>query len=201
MTVPMTKHDTMGALARDFLSYAPPHFALLGVSMGGILAMEILAQAPERVDGIALMDTNPLAELDDVKARRALQISAAKAGDLRRIIRDEMKPYYLVNSPNRKAILDLCMAMALDLGAEVFINQSKALRDRVDQTATLRAFKHPALVLCGREDSLCPIERHQLIHELMPQSRLEVIDNAGHLPTLEQPNKTTAAIVRWLEEL
>ncbi len=198
---PIGAHDTMTAEARDILSWAPPHFALAGLSMGGILAMEILRQAPDRVHGIALMDTNPLAEVAAAKARRAPQIAAALAGDLTRVIRDEMKPNYLTDGPNRAAILDLCMDMAQGLGPTVFVNQSKALRDRIDQTDTLRGFAGPALVLCGQDDTLCPVERHQLMHALMPQSTLEIIPKAGHLPTLEQPDQTTAALSRWLEAL
>ncbi len=147
------------------------------------------------------MDTNPLAEQDEVKARRAPQIAAAKAGELYRVMREEMKPNYLTDGPRRGAILDLCMAMAMDLGSQVFINQSKALRDRRNQTETLRAFTGPALILCGRDDLLCPVERHELMHDLIPHSTLEIIENAGHLPTLEQPEETTAALSRWLEAL
>lgn len=201
MTMPMGAHDTMSALAGDVLRHAPPRFAMAGLSMGGILSMEVLRQAPDRVAGIALMDTNPLAEKDEVKARRAPQIAAAENGELRRVMRDEMKPNYLTDGPNRGAILDLCMAMAMDLGAEVFVNQSKALRDRPDQTETLRAYTGPALVLCGRDDALCPVSRHELMHDLMPHSTLEIIEDAGHLPTLEQTQKTTAALSRWLEAL
>jgi pimeloyl-ACP methyl ester carboxylesterase len=198
---PMGGHDNMADLAAGVLAHAPPRFALAGLSMGGILGMEILRQAPDRVAGIALMDTNPLAERPEVQARRAPQIDAAQAGGLRRVMAEEMKPNYLTEGPNRAAILDLCMDMALDLGAEVFVNQSRALRDRPDQCDTLRAFTGPALVLCGRDDALCPVERHTLMHGLMPQSRLEIIEQAGHLPTLEQPHMTNAALARWLEDL
>lgn len=201
MTMPMGAHDRMDALAGDVLRFAPPRFAVAGLSMGGILAMEVLRQAPDRVAGLALMDTNPLAEKDAVKARRAPQIAAVENGDLRRVMRDEMMPNYLTDGPNCGAILDLCMAMAVDLGPDVFVNQSKALRDRPDQTDTLRAFTGPALVLCGRDDALCPVERHTLMHDLMPHSILEIIEGAGHLPTLEQPEQTTAALSRWLEAL
>ncbi|WP_432448447.1 alpha/beta fold hydrolase [Aliiroseovarius marinus] len=199
--MPMGAHDSMSALARSVLRNAPPRFAVAGLSMGGILAMEVLRQDPNRVAGMALMDTNPLAEKEEVKARRAPQIAAAKNGELRRVMRDEMKPNYLTDGPNRGAILDLCMAMAMDLGPEVFVNQSKALRDRPDQTDTLRAFTGPTLVLCGRDDALCPVSRHELMHDLMPHSTLEIIEDAGHLPTLEQPEQTTAALSRWLEAL
>ena len=195
-----TGADTMAELAGLLLDAAPPRFALAGLSMGGILAMEVLAQAPARVARIALLDTNPRAEMPDIQARRQPQIDRALAGDLRAVIRDDMKPNYLAEGPNRQAILDLCMDMALALGPHVFARQSRALRDRADRQAALAGFAGPALVLMGAEDRLCPRDRHDLMHRLMPQSRLVIIDGAGHLPTLEQPAATAAALRRWMEE-
>ncbi len=197
---PLTAADTIAGLAAAVLRDAPPRFALAGLSMGGIVAMEMLAQAPDRIERIALMDTNPLAERPEMQARRAPQIAAAQAGRLAEVMRDEMKPNYLVPGPGMAAILDLCMAMALDLGAEVFVRQSVSLRDRADRTDTLRAARIPALILCGRHDRLCPVERHELMAGLIPGARLEIIEGAGHLPVLEQPERTTAALVRWLED-
>lgn len=201
LAAPIGRHDTMRELAAEVLSYAPERFVLAGLSMGGIVAMEILRQAPNRIAGLALLDTNPLAEMDEVKARRAPQIDAVRSGGLRKVMAEEMKPNYLSDGPHRTTILDLCMEMAMDLGPEVFIAQSKALRDRPDQSHTLRDFPGAALVLCGCEDALCPVSRHELMHDLMPQSRLEIIEGAGHLPTLEQPQQTTAALTRWLEAI
>ena len=200
MTAPLNDADTTAALAREVLAQAPPRFALAGLSMGGIVAMEIVAQAPDRVERLALLDTNPLAERDEVKARRAPQMEAVRAGRLHDVMRDEMKPNYLVDGPRKAEILDLCMAMALGLGPEVFLRQSVALRDRPDRQEVLAAYAGPALVLCGRHDALCPVERHVLMHRLMPQSRLEIVEDAGHLPTLEQPEVTTRALARWLAD-
>ncbi len=168
--------------------------------MGGIVAMEIVSQAPERVERLALLDTNPLAELPDVLKRRGPQIDAIKNGQLKEIIRDEMKPNYLFDGVRKTEILKLCMDMALDIGPDAFIRQSIALRDRVDQKNTLGSYKRPALVLCGRHDVLCPLERHELMHTLLENSKLEIIEDAGHLPTLEQPKITTMALASWLED-
>ena len=190
--------DTMVGLATRILDEAPDTFALAGLSMGGILGMEVVRQAPDRVVGLALLDTNPLAESDEVRARRGLQMERVRTGHLDSVMRDEMKPNYLGDVQNRAEILDLCMDMALDLGPDVFCNQSVALRDRPDQTETLRRFNRPALVLCGREDKLCPISRHELMHDLLPQSELVIIEDAGHLPTLEKPIETVQALHRWL---
>jgi len=195
---PLTGADTTRGLARRILANAPDRFALAGLSMGGIVAMEIMAAAPERVERLALLDTNPCAELPEVRARRALQLAKVRDGGLSEVMRNEMKPTYLADGADRRAILDLCMEMALDLGPGVFASQSLALRDRPDRRDVLRETRVPTLILCGREDRLCPVARHELMRDLVPGSRLEVIENAGHLPVLEQPRRTNEAISKWL---
>ena len=197
---PLGGADSVAGLAATVLALAPDRFALAGLSMGGIVAMEVIRQAPERVERLALMDTNPLAEGDAVKTMREPQIAKAEAGELLQVMRDEMKPQYLADGPQRSDILDLCMAMAQTLGPGIFVRQSRALQSRPDQQDSLRAVRCPALILCGRDDALCPVHRHELMAELMPHATLHIVENAGHLPTLEQPDETTAALRRWLEE-
>ena len=190
--------DTVEALAATILRDAPPRFALAGLSMGGIVAMEVLRQAPGRVERLALLDTNPLAELESVKDVRRDRMTRVEQGHLPEIVREEMKPLYLAEP--RQDVLDLCYDMALRLGPEVFLRQSRALMNRPDQCATLRVYPRPALILHGAEDRLVSPDRARLMAELMPQARLDWIAGAGHLPTLEQPNTTTAALARWLED-
>ena len=86
------------------------------------------------------------------------------------------------------------------MGLEVFVRQSRALASRPDQRATLRGFRGPSLILMGEEDRLCPRPRHEMMHDLIPRSRLCVVAGAGHLPTLERPEATTLELIRWLEE-
>lgn len=194
----ITGHDTIEAIATDVLQNTPETFALGGLSMGGIVAMEIIRQAPDRVTHLALMDTNCEAESEKAKTFRQPQIARALAGNLASVMRDEMKPNYLSDGPNRASVLDLCMEMALVLGPQVFARQSRALRDRPDQKGTLKNWHKPTLILCGEDDRLCPLHRHELMRDLIPQSTLTVIPNAGHLPPLEQPMPTSAAIENWL---
>lgn len=199
IVAPITNHETVEGLAAEVLANAPPVFALAGLSMGGIVAMEILAQASDRVDRVALLDTNPLAELPAIAAKRGPQMDAVKAGQLQKVMQDQLMPHYLADSTAHPEILDLCLDMALALGNDVFIRQSLALRQRPDQQDTLKTYQGHALVLCGRHDKLCPVKRHQLMHDLLPNSVFEIVENAGHIPTLEQPEFTTAALTRWLE--
>lgn len=195
----ISQYDTVQALAADVLQKTPESFALGGLSMGGIVAMEVIRQAPDRVTRLCLMDTNCEAETDPIKAMRQPQIDKALAGQLDSVMRDEMKPNYLADGPRHADVLDLCMEMALELGPEVFARQSAALRDRPDQKQTLERWDKPTLILTGAQDRLCPLHRHELMAELMPQATLTVIQDAGHLPTLERPNETHAALKRWLE--
>lgn len=197
-TAPM-RGETMTEIAADVLAHAPPIFALAGLSMGGIVAMEILRLAPKRVERLALLDTNPLAELPEVAERREPQIAKVQEGALTDVMRDEMKPHYLTDGPHRAGILALCMDMAKALGPEVFVAQSRALQLRPPQIETLKKSRVPTIILCGRDDKLCPIARHQLMYDLMPHARFTIIEDAGHLPTLEQPQETTAALAQWLE--
>lgn len=194
-----TNRNTIKKMATDVLETAPATFDLAGLSMGGIVAMEIVRLAPERITRLALLDTNHRAEKQVVRLGRLPQIEAVKNGRLMDVMRDEMKPRYLAAGPQKTEILDLCMTMAKELGPAAFINQSIALMDRLDQTETLRSVACPTLVLCGAEDQLCPIPTHRDMAALVPNATLKIIDGAGHLPTLEQPSQTNAALTRWLE--
>lgn len=185
-------------LASDALKKAPQTFALLGHSMGGIVAMEMYSQEPERIEKLVLMDTNPKAELEEMQSKREPQISAVRDGKLHNVMRDEMKPNYLAESENPDIILGTCMDMAMSLGPEVFINQSRALQKRQDQQSTLSSIDIPVLIVCGSDDKLCTLERHELMHNLISNSELKIIYNAGHMPTLEQPNETTEVLKQWL---
>ena len=194
----ISKHDNISDLAADVLSHAPPKFCLIGHSMGGIVAMEICAQDPKRIEKLVLMDTNPLAELEEVKLKREPQISDALSGKLINVIRDEMKPNYLASSENQDIILNICLEMALSLGPKVFINQSRALQTRADQQSNIQSINIPVLIMCGSEDKLCTVERHEMMHNMISNSELKIINNAGHMPTLEQPSETTEVLKEWL---
>lgn len=194
----VTANRTIGEMAEAVLQSSPPRFALAGLSMGGIVALDIIARAPERVERLALMDTTPLADAADNYKVRTRQIADVHAGRLDDIMRDELKPAYLAPGPRKSAVLDLCMKMARDLGPDVFEAQSLALRDRGGLEHVLPTIDVPTLVLCGAQDRLCPPDRHVQMHQAIPNSTLVQIEGAGHLPTLEQPEQTIAALKHWI---
>ena len=198
--VPRLKSASIEAMAKGVLQEVEEaRFSVAGLSMGGIVAMEMASMAPERIERLALLDTNHLADAPGRFEIRNRQISDVRAGHLRDVIVDEMKPVYLAHA-NRgnQALLDLLVAMALDCGADMFAAQSLALRDRADQSASLAAFKGPTLVHCGAEDELCPPERHREIAGLLENSELAIVPGAGHISTLENPAAVTAGLEAWL---
>ncbi len=192
--------DTIAGLARQVLDeITAERFVVAGLSMGGIVAMEMLAQAPERIDKAVLLDTNHLADAPERRAMRRRQIADVQAGHLRQVIVEEMKPLYLAEA-NRSdtALLDLLVAMALDLGEAAFVDQSRALAARRDYSAVLTSWPKPTLLIAGAEDALCPPERHQAMAALLPNATLEIVSGAGHITTLEQPDAINCLIDAFL---
>lgn len=172
---------------------------LAGLSMGGIVAMEMVRLAPQRIARLALLDTNHLADPPERRQIRDTQIAAVRGGALRQVIVEEMKPNYLAaRHRDNRELLALLIDMAMGLGSDVFVEQSLALRDRPDQTGTLKAVSAPTLILHGAEDMLCTPQRHRDMAALVENARLMPISDAGHITTLENPVAVNAALTGWL---
>lgn len=200
MVAPVSQGATIEEIAEGLLRFLPERFALVGLSMGGIVAMELLRRAPGRVTRIALMDTNALSETPKTAAAYEPWIIAARAGRLEDAVRQMMQQDFLAPGDGRLAVLNRYVAMAMDQGAEVFVRQAKALQRRRDLQSALRRCKVPALVLCGEHDQLTPVKRHKFMAELIPSADLTVVPGAGHLPTWEQPEAVNAALKTWLKQ-
>ena len=197
-TTPASSSDTIENISSEILRYLPTKFTLVGLSMGGILAMEIIKKVPERVMKIVLMDTNYKSETAEIKSRRLPQIKLANEGRLEDIMCQQIQNNYLRTDKKNQEIFDLCLSMATDLGKEIFINQSKALATRKDYKSTLKNIKVPSLIICGEHDRICPMKVHIEMEILIENSTLEIIPNAAHLPTLEQPSYLNNISGKWL---
>ncbi len=196
----LSLHDRVSDMAAHVLAGAPPRFALAGLSMGGIVAFEIWRQAPERVSHMALIDTNPHPDTPERRSMRLQQIEEVLDGRLRELAMESLKPMYLAEAHRDDAeLLDTILQMALDLGPEVFRRQSLALRERPDSVPTLSTIDCPVSVMCGREDRLCPVEYHRLMAADIPRAQLVVIDDCGHLASLEQSEIVSTELLRLLD--
>ncbi|KII14759.1 alpha/beta fold hydrolase [Phaeobacter sp. S60] len=201
MVAPLLGGDRIERIADHLLTQLPARFALAGLSMGGIVAMEILRRAPERVSRLCLMSTSPLPDTPTQAAEWEPLIIAARSGRLEDVLHGCLPVDSLAPSPQRLDILNTIYQQGCSLGPELFVAQARALQRRTDQQAALRRFKGPTLILCGAQDRLTPLKRHEFMAALMPNARLCVIEEAGHLPTLEQPDQVTGAMAAWLAEV
>lgn len=169
----------------------------LGFSMGGIVALEMYRQAPQRIVGLGLIDTT--ANPDSRGTERIRQQDDIRAGHLERVVLEELKPNYLAKChANDEGLLTLLRDMAMDLGPDVFIAQSEALRTRTDLTSVLTDIRVPVLLACGREDSLCPPELHQKMTTMIKYASLTIVEDAGHILPLEQPVILAGLISQFL---
>jgi pimeloyl-ACP methyl ester carboxylesterase len=191
--------DSVAAIAARVLQEVPSRFALAGLSMGGIVAFEILRQAPERVERLALLDTTFKADPPHRRRLRDEQIQRVRSGELERVLRDELKPNYLAACHRGNTeLLDAVLAMGLRQGEDVFVAQSRALQRRSDSGPTLEKISCPTVVVCGAEDQLCPPEIHEEMAMRIPQASLHVIDSCGHLSSMEQPDVVTGLLRDWM---
>jgi pimeloyl-ACP methyl ester carboxylesterase len=191
---------TVEEMAQAALAVAPQRFALVGMGLGGDVGLEILRRAPDRVTRIAMISTDPLAETPVVAAAREARIVAARAGRLPQALAEEIPDNALSDGPARDRVRRTLEAMWQNLGAEVFVQQSRAMQRRPDHQRTLRATRVPALFIAGMDDPLVTVRRQHFAAGLMPLGRLETIAHAGHLPSMEAPDAVSDALERFLRE-
>lgn len=196
---PITQGERIDEIASGLLDILPMKFALAGLGLGGMVALEIVRRAPNRVTRLALMDTSPLAGTPQASAMRELLIVKAKSGRLDDVMRSEIPLAALAQGPNRAAVMEILLDMADTLGVDVYLKQARALQRVRDQQAVLRKLRCPTLVMCGEADTINTVKRHSFMAELIPTGFLRVIEGAGHVPTLEQPQAVTDALIQWMQ--
>jgi pimeloyl-ACP methyl ester carboxylesterase len=188
------QHDcTIEGMAALVLRRAPRRFALAGLSMGGIVALEVYRQAPDRISHLALLNTT--ARADAAGAIRKKQLSRVAKGELELVLREELKPQYLApanRTPERLRILE---SMGTRLGSDVFCRQTIALIGRRNYFDVLEHIACPTLLLAGALDTVCPVDRHEEISARIVDCRFEILENCGHISTLEQPERVNAALI------
>jgi pimeloyl-ACP methyl ester carboxylesterase len=193
------RDQSMPAIARRILASAPPRFALVGLSMGGYIALEIVHQAPERVARLAVLDANARADTPERSENRRGLIAMAQSGRFADVT-DIQFPMFvhrrLHGDVNLKAFV---RTMAEETGAEAFVRQQTAIINRADARPLLASIACPTLVLVGDGDLLTPPELAQEIVDGIRGARLVVVPDCGHLSTVEQPEAVNRALIDWLE--
>jgi pimeloyl-ACP methyl ester carboxylesterase len=193
-------------MADAILAHAPESFALAGHSMGGRVAFEVFRKSPERVTHLALLDTahtpRPTGKKGEEEAAERYQLlEKARKEGMRAMgiewVQRMVHPDRLSDAKLINAILDMIERKT----PEIFAAQVKALLERPDAKPLLGQVSCPALVLCGRQDAWSVLGVHEEMVSLIPHSRLKVIEDCGHMSTMERPAEVTAALRDWLTSL
>ena len=173
---------------KDLASTLPNEFHLLGHSMGGIIAMELVKQHSKRVLSLALLNTNPYEEKQELKDKRNKTLKELDALDLISLMKsDYISRYFPDDCRDKNKLIQQCVDMAYILDKKVFYNQSVALRDRKDQTSILENVDCKTLIICGESDQLCPVSYHSDMNKMIKSSDLIVLKGVGHMPIIECP--------------
>lgn len=195
----LTQADSMALLANQALAQVPvERFVLAGLSMGGYVALEIMRQAPDRIRGLALMDTMARPDSQEATENRYRLMSMAEQ-DFPRAVETLTSRFVHPDRLNDRDIITTIENMANSAGREVFLRQQRAIIDRLDSRPYLPSIQCQTLVLCGRQDAIASVEIHEEMAGAIPNARLEVIDHCGHLSPLERPQAVTDALRYWLE--
>jgi len=195
----MTNASTTSDLAVKILAAAPPRFALLGFSLGGIVALEILAQAPERVGSLALIDSTPRPDpATNADVRRAA-VAAARRDGMDNYILDAWPKLVAPANADNGALRDTILAMARDGGVDVLERQSEVAIHRADSRPRLGAISIPTIILAGAHEQICPLAAQQELAAGIKGAQLHLIADAGHFAPLENPAAVARHIGRWLD--
>ncbi len=196
---PLTMWDSWEATARWVLGQAPAgNFALCGLSLGGMISVEIMQIAPERVTRLALLDTGMRSQNEAERAVRHARIRLADEGHFELVLGLQMSRFIPAHRLPDKALVDDVMTMCGEIGEAIYKKQEAMAAVRADRRPDLPKIKCPTVIVCGRDDAATPLFMAQEMHDAIKGSELRIIEQAGHLTTMEKPDEVNAILRKWL---
>jgi pimeloyl-ACP methyl ester carboxylesterase len=200
VTVADTRRDeTTAAIAERLLASAPERFALVGLSMGGYIAFEVMRQAPERVRALALISTSARPDTPEQLAGREVQQRLVGEGKFNQLVEAAFPLLVAAENQGRPELADFWRQMAREVGPEAFSRQLRAIAARADSRPLLSTITCPSAVIHGTADRLIPVENGAEIAASIPGVVATFLDGVGHLAPVEAPEALRAALSAWLE--
>ena len=197
---PLSIWDNWESAARWVVDQMPAEkFALAGLSLGGMLAVEIMQFAAPRVTKLALLDTGMRSQSEAERAVRRARIRLADEGRFELVLGMQMTRFIPAYRLPDKALVDEVMTMCNEIGVEIYKRQEELAAIRVDRRPDLPRIQCPTTVVCGRDDAATPLFLSEEIAKAIPAANLAVIEQCGHLVTMEKPEETNLILKTWLE--
>lgn len=175
---------------------------ICGLSMGGFIALNAIKRFPERFEALLLCDTNCIADTADAKEKRYKAIEQIRSEGT-----DEFNEKFIKNVFHPDSLINK-REVVNDLRSTVFANSERiitaglvALAERFETCSSLKAVKVPTLIICGREDNVTPLSQSQFMHDHIDGAVLKIIETAGHVSNLEQPETFNKHLLDFLNSL
>ena len=196
---PLSIWDTWESAARWVIEQLPAEkFALAGLSLGGMLAVEIMQFAADRVTKLALLDTGMRSQSEAERAIRRARIRLANEGHFELVLGMQMTRFIPAYRLPDKPLVDEVMTMCGEIGVEIYKRQEELAAIRVDRRPDLPRIKCPTIVVCGRDDAATPLFLSEEMAKAIPAAALVVVEQCGHLVTMEKPEETNQILKFWL---
>lgn len=193
--------DSIGAMAKRVLAEAPSRFALVGHSMGGRVALEVLRLASERVLGLSLLNTGVHPRREGEIESRGRLVRLANERGMAALADEWLPPMMGASVEVQQSVLPRLRAMVERASPTSFAAQIQALLNRPDASHVLPGIRVPTLLASGTHDQWSPLSQHEAMLGAIRGGRLVAIENAGHMMPLEQPRAVAAAINEWWSAL
>ncbi len=190
--------DTVAGMAESVLAQAPGRFVLMGHSLGAIVALEVVRQAPSRVVHLLLVNGSARGA-NDAQLAAWSEMAERTAGGRFAEVAAELARSTL--PPRRRADQDLVArgeAMAEAVGPEGLLRQLRAQATRPDSRASLPTLTVPTTVISGQDDQVCPPPLQAELVDLCPAAELVSVPG-GHMLPLEDPDRVAAEVVRVID--
>jgi pimeloyl-ACP methyl ester carboxylesterase len=185
-------------MAESVLAEAPESFALIGHSMGGRVALEVYRAAGPRIGVLALLDTASGPKAEGEEDRRMHLVKLAYEEGMHAVSREWLPTMVHPDRLSDRELMDALAQMIERNTPEQFEEQICALLNRPNATPLLAKIRCPALVLCGRQDTWRTPEQHAEMAELIPNVTLEIIEECGHMSTIERPEPVNCCLRDFL---
>jgi pimeloyl-ACP methyl ester carboxylesterase len=193
-----SQHDSIEAMARSALRLTDGPVVAIGHSMGARAAMEMVRQAPERIERLGLIDTGIHPRREGEEVNRQALVDLAFAEGMEALADRWLPPMVHADRVKDRALMEPLKAMVMRATPEQHRRQIQALLNRPDARPQLPRIACQTLVMVGRQDRWSPLAQHEEIAALIPNAELVVIEDSGHMSLVEQPDQVSEALLRWL---
>jgi len=193
----LTTQKSITKMAKDILKNTKGKIHVIGYSMGGRVAFEIVRLAPERVKSLVVMDTGIHPLIKGEKKKRKKRIKLAYKKGMKALAKEWLPP--MIHPDNLEEFMPILTKMVKKKTPKIHENQIKALLSRKDASKYVGRIKCPTLVVVGRQDLWANVEQHKNISKAIPGSKLVIIEDAGHFAPIERANATGKILARWLK--